>query len=100
MTNISEIEIRYADRGRYFWNNGFRRRWLALGARNAAEIEHAIGKTVPAYRIVRDGRNWMVFIPEQEVSRRTGRKLKRVDWMPMFGHGHIDPVKCRAMLAA
>lgn len=93
MTDLPEIEIRYADHGRHSWNNGFRRRWLALGARNAAEIERATGKTVPAYKIVRDGRNWMVFIPEQAVSLRTGRKLKRVDWVPMFGLGNIEAAR-------
>ncbi|NBX67323.1 MAG: hypothetical protein EBQ96_10055 [Proteobacteria bacterium] len=33
--------IRYQDKGRWFHNNGFRRRWLANGAANAAVINAA-----------------------------------------------------------
>lgn len=39
--SIPEIEKRYPDRARWGWNNGFRRRWLALGDRNAAAINAA-----------------------------------------------------------
>jgi hypothetical protein len=33
--------VRYHGRDRQFWNNGFRRRWLAQGARNAQIINAA-----------------------------------------------------------
>lgn len=33
--------VRYTDRARWFWNNGFRRRWLANGRRHAAVINAA-----------------------------------------------------------
>jgi len=42
--------VRYTDRARWGWNNGFRRRWLANGARHAAVINAARRGDVEALR--------------------------------------------------